>query len=270
MKFWLLGPAVAFCALFVLWPLGEVFWLSLNKSTYIVTEFIGLANYARAFASPAFLRSVLNSLFYVVLVTTLQIGIALIVTLLAMDLRKKWHDAVRIVFYVPMLSAGIIIAQVWRWVFHFNGPLNWMLGTEVAWFAQASTGIPAIAMIVSATGIGGAVIVFLASILAIDKSLFDAAVIDGAHRWQIKLHIVIPMIAPAIGAMSLLSAIMAPQVFETIYALAPYEYTATMTFRIYQDGFQSGRYGLAAAEAVVLLVFVLGLSVLKNRIQREA
>ena len=93
---------------------------------------------------------------------------------------------------------------------------------------------------------------------------------DGANLPQYKWKVVVPIIAPAIGVMALLSAISAPQIFETVYALAPYEHTATMTYRIYQDSFQAGRYGYASAEAVILLVMVVGLAVLKNRIQREA
>ena len=267
MKYLLLIPAAVFCAVFVAWPMFEVVRLSLTKTDYITTTFVGLRNFTAMLHDPAFLRSVLNSGIYIALIVPMQTGAALLVALVASNLPKRWQDATRIVFYVPVLAAGIIIAQVWRWIFHLDGLANWILGTDIAWFARWFTGIPAISLIVAMAGVGGAIIILLASILSVNRSILESATIDGASRRQIALRVVIPTIAPTIALVALLAAIAAPQIFETIYALAPYEYTATMAFRIYQDGFMTSHYGRAAAEAVAMLGLILAMTWAKNRIR---
>lgn len=270
MKYALLVPAVLLFAVFVAWPLVELVRLSLTETDFITTQFVGLANYAAAFKDRAFLLSVANSAVYMVLMIAMSTGGALLIVLLVVDARKRWHDAARLVFYVPMLSAGVIIAQVWRWLFHINGPINWLLGTDIAWFARPVTGLPAVAFIVSATAFGGGVIMLLSSALAINPELYDAARIDGATRLQQKLRITVPLIAPMLGVMALLAAVQAPQVFETIYALAPYEHTATMTFHIYRSAFQMSRYGTAAAQALVLMLLTGGLAWAKQKLTPDA
>ena len=274
MKYALLAPAVVLCMVFTLWPLVEVVRLSLVRTNFITTQWVGLSNYVQILKDAAFLRSVANSGLYVVLLIGFTVIGAVTIALTALWLPKLWHDAARFVFYIPALSAGIIIAGVWRWIFHLHGPINWLLGLvgipAVSWFAAWWTGIPVVALVVSMTGMGGGVIILLAAILSINRELFDAARIDGATSMQIKFRIVLPMIMPTVWLLILMAAIAAPQIFETIYALAPYDYTATMAFFIYRQAFQMSRYGMASAQAMVLLVLTVGLVWAKQRITREA
>ncbi len=242
--------------------------MSLTSTNFIVTKFVGMQNYGRAITSPAFLRSVLNSAIYIILIAPGQMVTALLIVLAVRDLPKRWHDGARFFLYIPSLAAGIIIASIWRWAFHLRGPLNWLIGSTVAWWAQGSTAIPAISIVVVSSSLGGAVIILLASVLSIDRELYDAAKIDGASRRQINWRIVVPIISPTIWLLTLLGAISAPQVFETVYALAPYEYSATMAYRIWATAFQMGRYGLASAQAVILLVLMLGMAWGKGRLTR--
>ena len=271
MKYLLILPAILLSALFFLWPIAAMFKYSLLKTNFITTTFVGLDNYARAFTDPDFLLSWLNSMSYMVFMVIGQVGGGLAIALTTMNLSKRWHDTVRMTFYVPTLSAGIIIAQVWRWVFHSRGPLNWIVilfgGESVAWFSQGVTAIPSISLIVVASGLGGAVIYFLAAILSIDRDLFSAAQIDGASWFQIKTRIVAPVLRPIVATLALLAAIASFQVFETIYALAPYTHTATVTYHVYREAFVMGRYGLGSAQAFILLVAMMGLALVKRRVE---
>lgn len=271
MKWILLLPAIVFAAGFSVWPIVTLIQYSLLKTNFITTEFVGAANYIRAFSDPAFLKSWLNSFGYMAFMVIGQTSIALAAALMTFTLSKRWHDAVRIVFYIPALAAGIIIAQAWRWIFHTEGPANWLLGLagleRVAFFAQSATAIPAISLIVITAGLGGTTIILLAGILGINTELYDAARMDGATSARIKRSIIIPILRPMLALVSLLSMLAALQIFETIYALAPYDYTATVTFHIYREAFQFGRFGLASAQAVILLVVTAGLTILKRRIE---
>ena len=267
MKYFLLAPALLFAIVFSAWPIVTLIQYSMLETNFITTEFVGLGNYATALSHPAFLRSWLNSGGYMAIMVIGQTGLALAVSLMVFDLKKRWHDATRIILYIPALAAGIIIAQAWRWIFHSDGPINWILGSRIAWFAQAGTAIPAIAMIVITAGLGGTVIILLSGILGIDTSLFDAAKMDGATWSRIKRSIIVPLLRPMLALVSLLAMINSLQIFETIYALAPYDYTATVTFHIYREAFQFGRFGLASAQAVILLVVTAGLTIWKRRIE---
>ena len=81
MKWALLAPAVVLCVLFMVWPLVVVVQLSLQTTNFITTEFVGLRNYARIFTDSVFLRSVVNSLWYILLTTATRVGAALLITL---------------------------------------------------------------------------------------------------------------------------------------------------------------------------------------------
>lgn len=268
MKYVLLAPLMICLALFVVWPIAELFIISLQRTDFIRSEFVGLANYARVIRDPVFLRAALNSLAYMGLMMLFTVGGALSIALLVMGESKRWHDVTRVLVYLPMLSAGLVIAQVWKWIFHIHGPINWLLGTNISWFAQGYTAIPAVSLIVSVSGIGGTCIVILASITSIDHSLYDAAKIDGASWWQIKLRIVLPLIMPTVAITMLMAAIAAPQIFENIYALAPFEHSATVGWRIYVEAFQMSRHGPGAAMSVYLMVVLFGMAWLKTRIER--
>ena len=269
-KYALLLPAVGFSFIFTLWPLLEAGRLSFLQTNFITTKFVGLQNYIDSFSNEAFLQSAFNSLAYMAVFVPGQILLSLAASICVFRLSKRWQDAARIIFYVPTLAAGIIIAQVWRWIFHQDGFVNWILafaGIEsISWFAQGLTAIPAVALIVLTASFGGCTILLLASLQSIDKAIFDAARIDGASWRQTKWRIIVPILAPTVGMIALLSAISALQVFETIYALAPYDYAATMAFHIYRQGFQFSKYGLASAQAVILLAATVGISLVKNKV----
>lgn len=270
MKYLLLIPAVVLSVIFTLWPMVEVIIMSFQRTHFLGDTWVGFANYARLLTDYSFKRAMLNSVWYIVLFIPLQVGGALSVTLLACRLSKRWQDATRFVFYVPCAAAGIIIAAIWEWIWHRAGPINWMLGTTINFFERSVTAIPAISITTASIGIGGYVIIMLATTLSIDKDIYDAAKIDGANNGQIKLRIVLPIIMPVVWLCILLSAINAPQVIEYIMALAPYEHSATAAFDIYREAFILGRYGSAASKAVILLIWMLAMAWAKTRLTRNA
>lgn len=265
-KYALILPAVVLCGLFVVWPLVELGVLSVQRTNFMTSKFVGFENYSRAFRDATFRRAAINSLLYIALLVVMSVGGALAVTLIAMREGKRWQDATRILLYIPMLAAGVVIAPVWRWLWHMDGPINWIFGLDVVWFGGPQA-IFAVSVVVASAQMGAFTVIFLAAVLSIDGDVFEAAIIDGAGWWRIKRSIVLPHIAPTIAVMTLLAAIAAPQIFETIYALAPSDYAASLGFRIYAEAFVFGRHGSAAAQAVLLLFAMVGLTAAKQRIR---
>ena len=273
MKYLLLLPSFIFYLLFTIWPLIKVFELSLFKTNFITSSFVGFDNYINSFQDQAFIQSVINSVFYVIVLVPSQILVSLSFALLLYRMSRKWQDISRIFIYLPTLSAGIIIASLWRWVFHFNGLANWLIGLfglkPVEWFGGFFTAIPTISFIVVFASFGANVILFLSSIQGISKEYLEAATIDGANWFQIKRFIILPMIKPTILMIGMLSAIAALMIYETIFYLAPYEYSSTITYQIYKQGFQFGKYGMASAQAILLLFVSIGLFMVKKRFEKN-
>ena len=272
MKYVLLLPALAIVGLFILWPLGEMIAMSFTKTNYITSEWVGLKNYVRIFTDPPFLRAIKNSGVYFVMLMLMTVGLSLTVVLLVCDQPKGWHDAIRIITYVPMLAAGVVMTQVWKWIYHMEGPLNWFIGLfglePVRWVSHMLTGIFAVCSVVTISGLGGLVIILLASALSIDQDIYDAANIDGASHFQVKTRIIIPAIAPMILLMALIAGIAAPQIFETVYVLAPYEHASTIGWKIYLEAFIANRHGTAAAMSVALMVMIFCMTYTKQRLSR--
>lgn len=267
-----LAPSLVFFVMFTAWPLVKLVDLSVHRTDFIATEYVGFQNYIDTLRDPDFQRAMLNSLAYMaILVPGNTLG-ALLLALWAFKLPKRWQDATRVILYIPALSAGMIISQLWAWVYKIDGPLNWALGLvglePVSWLAKGHTAIPAIGMTIILAGFGGNFIILMSAVLSIDKSVFDAAAIDGANTRRVNWGIIVPIIAPTVAIVALLSAIQGPSLIYNIYAMAPQNYAASMAFHIYQSGFMFSKYGTAAAMSVIFLVCMVGVALVKNRIAR--
>jgi ABC-type sugar transport system permease subunit len=273
MKYILLIPALILFCLFVVWPMVELVKMSFTKTDFITTTFVGIDNYLAMLENPAFITAGVSSIIYTILLIIGQVGGAVVIALIVCKLEKKWIDFSRIAFYLPVLSAGLIIAQSWKWIFNINGPANYLLGLfgieKVSWFSQGITGIPAISLIVTMSGIGAYLLILLSAITTIDKEILGAAQVDGASSLQIKVRIIFPMIIPTIGICILMTIISAFQVFETVMMMAPYEYTATMAYAIFTEAFVMSNHGGASAMAIVLTIIILIAGIIKNRLSHE-
>lgn len=261
-----ISPALLFFSMFTLWPIAEVIRMSFLKINFISSSYVGLENYITIFKDKAFLLSISNSFLYAIL-TVIGVGISLFFAFFLYHMSRKWQDFARILLYLPVLSAGIIISAAWGWIFHQKGVINWLLQKDISWFGQASTAIPAIAIMVIHSGFGLNTIVFLANLQGIGKEYIEAAVIDGASWGQIQRHIMIPMIAPILYMVIISTIIGAFMIFEYIMMTAPYPYTATMAYSIFQKGFEFSRYGIASAQAVVLLIIAVILFTVKKQVK---
>lgn len=268
MKFILLIPSFIFFILFTVWPLIEVFRLSFYKINFITSKFIGLSNYIESFTDPVFLTSIANSFLYAILLV-LGVGVSVFLALYLYRMNRKWQDASRILLYLPTLSAGIIISLAWKWIFQSNGIMNWILGKNINWFGQWQTAIPVIAFTIIFASFGSNTIILLSAIQNVNKELIEAAKIDGASWWQIVTHIILPIISPVIYMMVISTILGAFMVFESIFMLAPYDYTATITYSIYTKGFMFSKYGLAAAQAVILLFISVILFIIKRKLEKK-
>lgn len=265
-----LAYSLAVFLLFTITPLFMVGYLSFFKTNYLYSKFIGLENYIKIFNDPMFWKTIYNSLLYAAFLIPLGVGVPLIIALAAFDMKEKAKNFVRFIYYVPSLTSGIIMAGIWSNIFRYrNGLANYfmqLLGFErVHWFGHRFTAIAAISIMVSTIWIGGSVLLFMAVMKTITREMIEAARIEGASSLQVKLRVVIPVIAPWLLFWSLLKLIASFQIFEFIWKLTgggPAYGTATMLYNIYETGFVDSRYGTASAKSLVMMIILIAVAVI--------
>lgn len=266
----LLAPSLLLFLLFGVGALVMVTTLSFTDSNLMASSFVGLRNYGAALADGQFRRAGLNSLEYAAIIVPVVTVVPMVVALLVYPESARWHDGIRIAFFIPNLASGVITIGVWQLIFHPTraGLLNQVLGVSQRWFLDGVTGVPAVATVLISYMLGGNLIWYLARLAAVPRELIEAATIDGAGRRQIARHILVPELLPIAGLVALLATIAAPQHAETLILLAPHPWTASLGYSVFREGFVFGQHGYAAAQAVLLIGLVAALSVVYRRLAR--
>ena len=267
-------PAVLGFLLTVGAPLLLVGQLSLTRTNYVTSVFVGLSNFQEALSDAAFLRTIFNSMLYVVAIVPVQIAGAVAIAFMVLDAPKRIRDAARFVFYVPSFAAGIVLAKTWRWMFSFDGIVNQGLKAAgikpVLWLLGRGTGITAVSVAIIMATVGIYMIIVLGGMMAVPREVIEQARIDGASHGQVRARIILPMVAPTIALVSTLGTLGVLQMWETaryLTAGSPMGGTATMAMDIVSTGFEAGKHGLAAAKGVIMIAIVGALALVKRRIE---
>ena len=268
---WLVG----FLAL-QLGPIVASFAISLTDWTLIEpARFIGLANYRRLADDPLFFTSLRVTATYTLVSVPLGVTLALLAATLLN--RAVWGIAFfRTLFYLPVVVAGVGTALVWGWIFNPEyGVLNALLRLVgvpgPGWLTDAQWALPAL-IILSQWGIGGAIVVFLAALKGVPRTLYEAAAIDGAGRLSAFRHVTVPMISPAILFNTIMSVIASFQTFTYAYVLTeggPNDATLVYVLYLYQNAFRWFDMGYASALAWILFLIIIGCTLLVLRGSRS-
>ena len=176
------------------------------------------------------------------------------------------------------MVGGVIISAVWLWMYHpLNGLFNHIItsfgGEPVMWLADARYALPALCLVVVTWTVGTPIIIFMAAQLGIAPDLYEAARIDGATQRQLYFRITLPLMKPVIVFVVIMQIIAVFQLWEVVYLLTnggPNYSTMSMGYLIYNTAFVSGKYGLAAAQGVVLTLVILFFSMISMRAGRES
>lgn len=262
-------------------PILQSFWLSLTnaKITSAAAQFIGLDNFERLTRDDLFLSSLRNTSLFAVgtVVGSTLIGLALAV-LLASGLRgSPWFEAI---YFIPVITPWVPVAIAWKWIYDpSNGLLNYitsLFGMEPrGWLLYPDTALAAIIVMGIWKTIGYNMVIFLVGIRAIPADYYEAASIDGASFWQRFRHITMPLLRPITLFVLVISTINAFNVFTPVYVMttgsqgAPGSSVRVLVMDMYENAFSFFRLGYASAEAVVLFLIILVLTVVQFRIVRQ-
>jgi oligogalacturonide transport system permease protein len=265
-----LSPYIIGLMLFTALPFVVSFYLSFTDYNLMSKPvFTGLANYIKLFtADRTFRKSLSVTLFYVLLTVPLKLIFALFIAVI-LNYRLKFINFFRTAFYVPSILGGsIAIAVMWRYIFADTGIVNMALtslGFEaVNWFGDPTNALFTITLL-RLWQFGSAMVIFLAALQSVDKSLYEAAAIDGASRWRAFVHITLPLITPVIFFNLIMQMVQAFQEFNGPYIITqggPLKSTYLLPLYIYDEAFKRFDMGYASAIAWVLFAIIMVLTVI--------
>lgn len=270
--YYFIAPFFAIFLTFNIYPILLTFYYTFTHyEGYGTPEFIGLSNYVRIFSDSYFLEAFINTWKIWGLNFVLQLGIALFLAALFSDLRMKIKGLgfFRAIFYLPNLitisSVAILFNIMLDW--HY-GSINQLLlkfgliSEPINWLSQPFTAQASVALILTWMWFGYTFIVLMAGVAGISIEYYEAALIDGANRWQTFIYITLPLLKPIMLYVMITSLIGGLQLFDLPMLLTdglgqPEGSLNTMVLYLYNQAFRYNNYGYAATIAYILFIITV-------------
>lgn len=271
------APQLIFFAVFTIYPIFEGFRLSLFRSTAVENTFVGLENYVNLFQDPVFLRSMLNTLFLVVVITLGNLLLGLIVSLAIYDKKPGYVSFVRSTFYLPVIVSTVVMAMVWKFLLNpANGLVNWYLtkatGSTVNLLGNKDTVLWVIAFVTIIASVGTSIIMYVASMNGISTEMLEAAKVDGASKLQVCIRIIIPLVKSTTLYLSVTTIISILKLFVIIQLLSdggPNNASMTMMYYLYRNAFSYNKMYVASAVGVIMFVIAVLIAIPQFRAMSE-
>jgi multiple sugar transport system permease protein len=259
-------------------PVVATFTISLLDWDLIrAPRFVGIDNYVKLLTDdPVFRKVLFNTAYYVI--GTVPAGIVLSLLLaLAMNANVRGIAVFRAIFFIPVISASVAVAVMWRWLYNTDfGLINVVLTSvglkAIPWLSSTTWAMPAVILMAIWKSLGYNMVIFLAGLQSIPAHLHEAAAIDGANGVQRFRHITLPLLAPTTFFVLVISMIGSFQVFDLAFVLTkggPGDATNTMVMYIYNQAFQFFHMGYAAAIAWVLFAIIFAITLLQHQLQKR-
>ncbi len=241
-------------------------------------EFVGFQNYIELLTDDPLFRTVLWNTFYFTFVsvpvsTALALGLALM-----FNTGLRAIPLFRAMYFLPVITATVVVALIWRWFFNPDfGILNYVLyelgvDSPPNWLATRTWAMPSVIILSVWKQVGYNMVIFLAGLQAIPTTLYEAASIDGAGRWQRFRNITLPLLTPTTFFVLVISIIGSLQVFDAVLVLTdggPANATRTIVYHIWEEAFVFLEMGYAAAVAWILFIMVFLVTLLQWKLQKR-
>jgi N-acetylglucosamine transport system permease protein len=279
-------PAIVLYGIFVVYPYVQAFYFSLTSWRGVSANrpFVGLDNYERLWGDDRFREALTRNGQLLIVLPLVTIAIALIFASLFTQGGQAVAGArfYRIVFFFPQIIPAVIVGILWSYVYTpniglFNGVLRkiGLEGQTRSWLTDPATVLWAVVAVAIWSSVGFYMVIFLASMQSIPTSFYEAAVLDGASRWTSFKDITFPLIWESVRTSIIYLAIAALDFFILIVVVSGGSTTMgaqraeVAALYLYNQAFDSNRWGYASAIGVVLLLLTLILSVVIMRVTRR-
>ncbi|HET6709420.1 sugar ABC transporter permease [Amycolatopsis sp.] len=274
------APGVLVYLCFVMAPILISFGYSLTNHNPFKppVKFVGFENYRLLFTDSQFLTALqvttILTVIVVIVPNVLGLGVALLLD------RKGWlYNALRSVFFAPVILSSVVVSIVWSRLLDDRGPLNTLLRSlgiadPPGWLSDPDVALYSVASIVCWQMLGFCVVVYLAGLQGVPPELLEAAEIDGAGPVRRFRAVTWPLLAPSLTINTVVLLISAFKTYDYVKVITNggpgSGATATIAFGVLQTGFDSNHVGYASAMAVVMLVIVAAVTtVVLNFLRRR-
>jgi raffinose/stachyose/melibiose transport system permease protein len=274
-------PAFLLYAAFNLVPLGQGINISLYRWDGITTgTWVGLANYRDFFTDPGIRAGYAHVLLLLVFYSFLPICIGLFLAAVISRIRIHGLTVFRMLLFLPLVITDVVTAVAWTWVYDVDGPLSTAmralgLGHLVpsqGWLGDFNTALPAVGVFGMWGQFGFCLILFLAGVMKIPASLYEAAEVDGANAFHEFLTVTLPGLRYELQVVLVLTVIGTLGTFDEIYVMTsggPGNATTVPAYLVWRRMFQTGEVGSAAALGIVLMLIIFAVTWALNRVMER-
>ncbi|MFD5215101.1 carbohydrate ABC transporter permease [Microbacterium sp. NPDC058345] len=270
--FLFIGPALLLYTVIMLvpivWSTGYTFVEGNPISGY---EPVGFDNYVALIGDPAFWQATGFSVKYAVVVTIAQVAAGLGLALLYVFFLRKSSAIVRTLVFFPIVLPTAAVAQLFVKLFELvpqRGPVNtfveWMGFDAVNWLGQPDTAFVILVVMDVWRSMGFYAVLLYAGLVTIPEDVIEAARLDGAHRWTLVRHIVLPFLLPVLVSALIFSINGSLKVFDSVFALTdggPNGATTPLTLAMFRTSFSYMEYGYGSTIAMALTLLSLVVTV---------
>ena len=273
-------PFLLFFVGFVVYPMFMCIYTSFFDATMNRDDiFIGFQNYVDLFNDPVFWTALKNTLIIVVVSVPVTCAFSLWIATLISKMHVTATSAFRCIFYLPVVTGSVAVTMVWKWMFNnYYGILNYLgkgvglLDKNINWLGDPKYALGCIILILLTTSVGQPIVLYVSALDNVDKSLVEAAHVDGATETQAFWKIKWPQMMPTTLYILVITTINSFQCFALIQLLTsggPKNSTMTIMYYIYYNAFKQYRYGYGNAMGVILAIIIAILSAVQFRMGKE-
>lgn len=266
----LIAPVLALFAVSVLYPLVETLRLSLYDIKGLAPpKWVGLGNYVKLFADPGFRGTLGTTLIFTLVTTALSVSLGWVLAMLC-AFSPRATAPFRLMIFMAFGISESVSGYMWISMLRPDGAglLNAVIGLVVpgfshAWLGDENTALWAIVIAATWSGVGLPLMLCLASVQSIPRSVLEAAYMDGAKPLSIMRHIMMPLSLPGVRVSIFINLLGALRAFDIIYVLTgggPVRATETVGYFMFRESMTQFKLGYGAAATVVLLIAVLVVS----------
>jgi len=273
-------PFLIFFVGFVLYPMFMCLFTSFFDATMGRKDiFIGFQNYKELAADPVFWVALRNTLIIVLVSVPITCIFSLWVATIISRMPMAATSAFRCIFYLPVVTGSVAVTMVWKWMFNnYYGIFNYLgqnmglIDKPINWLGNPKYALGCIILILLTTSVGQPIVLYVSALDNVDKSLVEAAEVDGATPMQAFWRVKWPQMMPTTLYILVITTINSFQCFALIQLLTsggPKNSTMTIMYYIYYNAFKLYRYGYGNAMGVILAIIIAILSAVQFKLGQE-
>jgi multiple sugar transport system permease protein len=238
--------------------------------------FIGIDHYLRLLSDPIFWNALEVTVQYVIIKVPIEIVLALA---LATFLQRETLGSglVRSAIMAPLVTSVIVVSIIWAMMYHSQqGLIQSMLNAvgipRQAFLSDENRALPALTVMMIWKDVGFSMIILMAGLKGIPRHFYEAALVDGASRWQAFRNVTLPLLKPVLMFLVVAQTIFSFQLFAPVYQMTrggPLNATKVIVYYIYQQGFLFQDMGYASALSMITLAILLVVSLFQMRLLRS-